>query len=159
MPITSAPPIKRTPAAPKPAAKTSRTEIRTEAIGGLGQIAQAILVATRQYADAGAVGMYFPNVAAEVAKLADHEEKIARLIDPLLQVGPYTGLLAAVLPFAMQIAVNHGRIQPGVMGTVPADMLDAQMQTVVTKAAVEAKRAQKAAEAELKRIQAETATV
>lgn len=156
MPITaSAPPVKKTATAARPSASAKKTAERADAINGLGQIAQALLVSTKQYADAGAVGMYFPGIAAELGKLADADERIARFIDPLLQIGPYTGLLTAVLPFAMQIMVNHGRGQAGVMGTVAPELLESKMKTAVMQAAVQAKKEQRAAEAELHRMNAE----
>lgn len=160
MPITNTAPPARKPAAPpsqtKAAVAAQRLSAnREEAINGLGQIAQVVLVSTKQYADAGAVGMYFPGIASEVAKLADADARIARFVDPLLSVGPYTGLVAAVLPFVMQIMVNHGRGQAGVMGTVSPDFLEAKMKTAVAQSAVQAKKEQAAMEAELKRMNTE----
>lgn len=158
MPITAAPaapPARKTSAPPARKTVTSKLAEREEAIGGLGQIAQGILITTRQYADAAAIGLHFPNVAHEIAKLADTDERIAKIVDPLLQVGPYAGLLTAILPLVMQFAVNHGRGQAGIMGTVAPDALESSMKTAVMKAAVAAKREQRAAEAELKRMEAE----
>ena len=111
---------------------------RTDALTGLGQLAQAPLIATKQYADAGAVGLHWPGIATEIAKLAESEPRIANLIDPLIKVGPYTGLIAAILPFMLQFGVNHGRVQAGVMGTVPGSTLDAQIQLSLSKAELEA---------------------
>jgi hypothetical protein len=91
--------------------------------------AQLPLLATKQYADAGAITQYWPTIAKELAELAETQEPIARVIDPLLQVGPFAGLIAAVLPLAMQLAVNHGRIKPGALGTVPATTLASQVET------------------------------
>lgn len=157
MPITAAPaaPPARKTSAPPAKRSASKLAEREEAIGGLGQIAQGVLIATRQYADAGAVGLHFPAIAHEVAKLADTDERIAKLVDPILQVGPYAGLLAAVMPLVMQLAANHGRVQAGIMGTVAPDALEAQVKTAVTRAAVQAKKEQRAMEAELKRMEAE----
>jgi hypothetical protein len=104
------------------------------------------LLATKQYADAGALGLHWPNIAHEVAELAESQEAIANLIDPLMKVGPYTALVAAVLPFFMQIAVNHGRVAPGSMGTVPASSLEAQIKTSMAQAELESLRVQAQAE-------------
>lgn len=129
-----------------PTKKLSVKEARESAVVGLGQLAQVPLLATKQYADAGAVGLYWPAIAHEVAELADTQEAIANLIDPLMKVGPYTALVAAVLPFFMQIAVNHGRVAPGSMGTVPASSLEAQIKTSMAQAELESLRMQQQAE-------------
>lgn len=150
MPITDAtPPPAGTPRKSSAARVVSRVplkEQRQDAITGIGQLMQVPLMATRQYADAGAVGVYWPNIAKEVAELADSQEAIAKLIDPLIKIGPYTGLVAAVLPFLMQIGVNHGRIPAGSMGTVPASTLAAQIETSIAHAELEALRSQMQAE-------------
>lgn len=147
MPITNAPPLiggnKKTTPVKK---STSKNDDRREALEGLGQLAQVPLIATKQFADAGAIGIYWPNVSKELANLADSQDAIAKVIDPLLKVGPYTGLVTALLPFLMQIAVNHGRVAPGAMGTVPASMLSAQIETRLANAELEALRMQREAE-------------
>lgn len=126
--------------------KLSLKEQRQEAVNGLGQLAQVPLLATKQYADAGAVGLYWPNIAKEIAELAESQPAIAGVIDPIMKVGPYTGLVAAMLPFFMQIAVNHGRVAPGSMGTVPASTLEAQIKTSMAQAELEALTIQRQAE-------------
>ena len=150
MPITSAPtpPSVKKAVAPKPVSRetSNLTRERTEALAGLGQLAQVPLMALRQYADVGALGVHWPNVSREVAKLAESQEQVARVIDPLIKVGPYTGLITAVLPLVMQIAVNHGRVAPGAMGTVPATSLAAQVETAMAQAELEALRTQMEAE-------------
>jgi hypothetical protein len=160
MPITGnsgappARPAKASGAAAKPKT-TSRTAQRSEAIAGLGQIAQGALIATGQLADAGAVGIHFPGIAGEIARLADADAKVAAIIDPLLKVGPYTALLTAVLPLAMQIAVNHKRIPAGTMGTVPGELLDSQIKTSMARQQLEVKRQQAEVERQLAEMQAD----
>lgn len=126
--------------------KKTIQEERLDAINGLGQIAQVPLLATKQFADVGALSVHWPNVAKELAELADSQEVIARVIDPLIKVGPYTGLVAAILPFFMQIAVNHGRVAAGAMGTVPGNALAAQVEAGLAAAEMEALQAQLEAE-------------
>jgi hypothetical protein len=104
------------------------------------------LLATKQYADAGAIGLHWPNVAEELATLAESQPAIAKFIDPLIKAGPYTGLVMAILPFAAQIAVNHGRISAGAMGTQPGNSLSAQVEASLAQAEMEALSAQLAAE-------------
>lgn len=150
MPITNAPPpvigSRKPTAAVKKAAPVSKNAERADALNGLGQLAQVPLIATRQFADAGAVSLYWPNIAKEIANLADSQEAVANLVDPLIKVGPYTALVAAILPFFVQIAVNHNRMAPGAMGTVPATMLSAQVETQLAQAELEALRMQAQAE-------------
>jgi len=148
MPITNAPPpvvgAKRTASTPKKT--TSVKDQRKEALEGIGQLAQVPLIAMKQFEDVGAFSVHWPNVAREVAELADSQEAIARVIDPLIKIGPYTGLVAAILPFAMQIAVNHGRVAAGAMGTVPANSLAAQVEAGLAQAEMEALQTQLQAE-------------
>ena len=148
MPITNAPPpisgTKRSTAAPKKS--TSVKQDRKEALEGFGQLAQVPLIATKQYADVGAFSVHWPNVAREVAELAESQPVIANVIDPLIKIGPYTGLVAAILPFVMQIAVNHGRVAAGALGTVPANSLAAQVEAGLAQAEIEALQTQLQAE-------------
>jgi len=147
--INDPPPIRGTagrPAAAR-APKQSMRQQREEAVAGFGQLAQAPLIALHQYADAGAIGLHWPNVAREVASLADSQEQVARLIDPLIKIGPYTGLITAILPLILQIGVNHNRVPAGAMGTVPAASLSAQVETAM--AAIELQALQQQAEAEM----------
>lgn len=151
MPISNAaPPPPRKPAAPKtppkPQAESQLTKDRREALTGLGQLAQVPLMAFRQFADAGAVGIHVPVIARELAVLAETQEQIAAFIDPLIKAGPYFGLVTAVLPFALQVGVNHGRVPAGSMGTVPAVTLQAQVEASLAQAELAALTAQKQAE-------------
>lgn len=158
MPIVSTPPpvgAQRQASKPTSSKKQTLTEQRIDAINGLGQLAQVPLLATKQYADAGAVGMYWPGISKELATLAESQPAIANVIDPLMKVGPYTGLVAAILPFLMQIAVNHNRIQPGSMGTVPATTLEAQIKTSMAEAELHALRTQMEAEEQAARMRQE----
>ena len=141
MPLVSTPPPvrKAAPAAPK---QSKANKDRAEALEGLGALAQVPLIALRQYADAGAVGLYWPGVARELANLADTQEQIANLVDPLLKVGPYAALVTAVVPVILQIGVNHKIMPPGAMGTVPASLLSAQVETSLAQAELDALRLQ-----------------
>jgi hypothetical protein len=147
MPITSTPPpVRGTPGRPAPKAKPNLRTQREEAVAGFGQLAQAPLIALKLYADAGAVGIYWPKISEEIATLADSQEQVARLIDPLIRIGPYTGLITAILPMILQIGVNHGRVPAGAMGTVPAASLTARVEASLAAIELEALRAQAEAE-------------
>lgn len=156
-----APSIKQTPnrsSTAKPATTsntTSTRKARAEAVMSLGQLGQVPLIALKQYADAGAVSLHWPKISEEIANLAETQPAIANLIDPLLQVGPYAALVTAVLPFILQIGVNHGRIQPGAMGTVPGSSLSAQIETAIAQAEAEALKLQLDAEKSSNAIRAE----
>lgn len=150
------PPVKTSKPTSVAAQKSSAvTAARTEALNGIGQLIQLPLLITKQHADAGAVGLHWPNVARETAKLAETEPRIAKVIDVLLQVGPYAGLIAAVLPFAVQIGVNHGRLAAGAMGSVPAVTLESQVQASIAQAELQGLRIQQEAQQEAARIRAE----
>jgi hypothetical protein len=153
MPITNAtaPPMRTasTSSGSKRASAPTQSTVnkdRAEALAGLGQLAQVPLIATKQYADVGALSMYWPNVAKELANLADSQEQIAKFIDPLIQIGPYTGLITALLPLVMQVGVNHGIMAPGGMGTVPASTLSAQVETSMAEQELQALQVQLQAE-------------
>ena len=146
---------KRSTTARASAPKRSIREERTEAINGLGQLAQAPLLATKQYADAGAIGLHWPGIAQEIATLAESQPVIANVVDPLIKVGPYTGLVMAILPFFIQIGVNHGRIAAGAMGTVPANSIAAQVEASLAEAEMQALTAQLEAEKAAQRLRDE----
>lgn len=145
-------------AAPRPA-KADVTRARAEALAGLGQIAQVPLIAARQTADAGAVAMHWPKVSQELAELAAKDDRVAKLIDPLMQAGPYAGLITAVLPLIMQLCVNHGIAQAGVMGTVPAATLASQMDTALAQAHLEALTVQRDAEEQARKLREEISSL
>jgi hypothetical protein len=100
----------------------------------------------RQYADAGTIGLHWPNISEELATLAETQPVIANFVDPLIKVGPYTGLVMAILPFFTQIAVNHGRIPAGAMGTQPGNSIAAQVEASLAQAEMESLTAQLQAE-------------
>ena len=132
---------------------------RSDAINGLWQIAGLGCVFMRQYSDAGAISMHGPIITKEVVDLADTNEQIAKSIDQLLQVGPYAGLVTAVLPLAMQILVNHKRIPveklPAESGIVDPEILEAQVKTEMLRMQLEALKAQREMEKEVEAMRAE----
>jgi hypothetical protein len=148
---TKAPPRKvgtrsgRTPAVQETA---SKTEMRANGLMGLGQIAQAACVTFGNYADAAAIGHFFPPLATEVVKVAENVEWLAGPIDFLIEVGPYTALFAAALPFGLQIAANHGWLDGSKLysqGVMPPEILEAQMKAQIAKVQADAMRAQQQA--------------
>lgn len=156
---TTEPPAAKTPK--KSTARVSReTKLaasRIEALNGIGQLAQAGLVATGNLADAAAVDNHWPAISKEVSNLADSNEKVAAVVDRLSAVGPYTGLLMAVLPFAAQILVNHKRMPAGAMGTVSGELLEARMKLEIQQMELQIQRQQAEMERELMIMQARQA--
>lgn len=155
MPISGdIPPLKAK--APARAAKTiGVTAERESALAELGGLAQVPLIALRQYADAGTVSMHWPNIATELALLAEKQPQVAKVIDPLRQVGPYAGIITAVLPLILQVGVNHGRVNPGAMGTVPATVISAQVESNLAVQELEALKIQRDAEKQARDMRAQ----
>lgn len=163
-----APPRKRatstTPrATPKVAETATNTEAsaiqiaREEGLNGLGQLGQAVCLMFGLRADAATIGMHWGPIAHETAKLADMHEEVAKPVDFLIQIGPYTAFVMALLPFGLQIAANHKWIdQANVagMGVVSPDVLDAQVKAQLAQKQAEEMRLRQAQIADAKRTQA-----
>jgi hypothetical protein len=67
-------------------------------------------------ADAVAIDMHAEPIADACAQIAEKNERFARALDKLAEVGPYGALIAAVAPLAFQVAANHGLVPVGLMG-------------------------------------------
>lgn len=138
----------------------TKDDLREEAINGVFQIGQMGCVVFGQFADAGAIGIHGGPIAHEIAGLAKQQPKVAKYVDLLIEVGPYAGLMAAVMPFAMQIAVNHNAMKaemvPGA-GVVNPEALASQMKTSILRQQMEAMRQQQMAEEEMRILQEQMA--
>jgi hypothetical protein len=148
------------PGISEPDSDTPKTlqEKRTEAVGGLFQLAQYGCIAFGQFADAGALGMHGPNMAKEIVALADENSKVASKVDLLIEIGPYAGIVAAGLPFILQILVNHGILQAercANAGVVTPQTLDSQMKTQMMRQAMEAMQEQQRIEEEMRAMEEE----
>jgi hypothetical protein len=82
-------------------------EARTEAINGVLQLGQYACIAFGDFPDAGAIGMHGPPLTKEVVDLAAKNKAVASKVDLLIEVGPYAGIIAAGIPFIVQILCNH----------------------------------------------------
>lgn len=140
MPIIQGKPPERKTTARKPSAPaptlTSKREQREEAVRELADMASVGLMMAKQPADAGAISQHSPAIAHEIALIADTDEKIAGFLDRLSTVGPYAGLAKAVLPLALQLAVNHKRLpetMAGTMGVMRPDDLSAMVELKAEK--------------------------
>lgn len=154
--------VSRQPAAParKKAAtsskpkqdETSTRDARAQAVRGVFELVTIPLTLTGNYADVGAVKIHSPGIATELANVAENQETLAKAIDSLNYVGPYAALVAAIMPLAFQIAVNHNRLPASAAasaGVVPKESLEAQVKASMARQQAEAMQAQHEAEAEL----------
>jgi hypothetical protein len=150
--VNTAPPAKATAnksTVKQTAAAKSASDItaaRTEAVTALGQFAQVPLMIMKQHADVGAIDLHWKNISGEIAKLAASNEQVAKIVDPLMTVGPYAGIITAVMPLAVQILVNHGRIPAGAAGSVPATTLSSQVESAIAERELQALTIQRDAE-------------
>lgn len=125
---------------------------RHEAATGIAQLVGFGCIVTRQYADAGAIGMHSPPIIDELVALSDKNETIGKALDYLTEAGPYAGLIVAVMPLALQIMANHGIVKAELIsgaGVVPPQALESQVRADMARQASEALKAQQAAEKEL----------
>lgn len=155
MPVVKPPPSSDRKTTRSFSAPKSKYAERLDGLQGYGQLFQAGFIAFRQYADAGAIGIHAPKLADEIAKLADTDERVAAFIDPIIQAGPFSGLITATLIFGLQIGVNHGIMRPGAMGTVPKETLAARVEAGIAQMQAQAYREQMEAEAEAERLRNE----
>ena len=107
-------PASRTPRKPVQATpiRSSRAEARKEALDGIGRIASLVAVMKGWYADAGAIAQHGPGFTRGIADMAESNDKLASWLDYLTESGPYMEIFAAGLPLALQLAANHGKIDP-----------------------------------------------
>jgi hypothetical protein len=141
----SAPPKKAatakrsTPAPRQPNPDNIRKE-REDALNGLFQVGGVIAMAFGKWADAGAINTHGPNITTETVKLADKYESVGKSIDALAQVSPFAGLVAAITPLVIQLAVNHKMISPtqaSGLGATDPQVLAQQMQIEVNRQAIQ----------------------
>lgn len=78
-------------------------------------------------ADAVALEAQSEPIVEAVNELALRNARVAAALEKLATVGPYGLLLSAVSPLVLQVAVNHGALPAGMMGTVPPGALVAAL--------------------------------
>jgi len=157
MSAAKAPPAKRTTAKATAAKATPAPDVtpgkslnqqRFEGLLGLAQLGQGICLMAGLHADAMTIGQHFPPVAKEIANIADDNDSVAQPLDFIIKVGPYGALIAAAMPFVMQILANHKVIDPAKaigQGIVPPEVLEAQMKAELMRMQAEAMQAQQQA--------------
>lgn len=88
----------------------ARLKENEEAVNGIFGLGAFALMMVKQPADAMAVSIHGPKISHEIAVLAETNETFANLIKYITTAGPYAALVTAVMPLAMQIAINHGKM-------------------------------------------------
>lgn len=101
----------RKPAAPR---STRSQQDRATAIQRALTVPVAVLAGIAQgakskplLADAIVLGHSVPDLAGAVAEVAGQDDRIARIVDQLVDASPYAALFGALVPLAMQIGANH----------------------------------------------------
>lgn len=130
---------KRTTPAPKTVTPERLQKDRVDAVNGVFQFGSVIAMAFGKWADAGAINTYGPGITTETVKIADRYDSVAKGIDALAQVGPWTGLITAVTPLIIQLAANHKMLsehQAAVLGATNPEVLSQQMQVKANREAI-----------------------
>jgi hypothetical protein len=78
-------------------------------------------------ADAAALLLHGDALADGIAGLAEQDVRVARLLEKISAVGPYSALITPALAITLQMATNHKRVPVGTMGTVSPDELISQV--------------------------------
>lgn len=87
--------------------------------------------------DAIAIQMHAPAIAAGINATAQNHAATAALCDRLISVGPFADVIAPVLAFGAQLAVNHKAIPEetaALFGALPVDGLMQAAQQQVSEA-------------------------
>lgn len=158
------PPPRRGPGRPRKQATPVETDTRTifekrrDGLNGIAQLGQGALLMGSQWADAAAIGRFFPPIADELAKISETNEFIAKPVDFLIQVGPYGALITAAMPLVLQLMANHNMVNANAvanMGVVAPEVLEAQMKAEVLRMQAEAMQMQRLAMEEAREAQME----
>lgn len=136
----TAPPKRTRPSSSRPRAAASSGPDYRRGVLGLFQLPAGALMAAGMVRpelalDGFTLAMHAPAVAEAVNDLARENPGVAAMLDRVLQVGPYGALIAAVVPMAVQVMVNHGMLPAGFMGSMSADQLRALAEQQAPQAA------------------------
>ena len=114
----------KAPAARKPSAKKG-TSYREGILGLIQMPAAGLALAGMKKpalaADAATITAHAPGLADALDAVAQEQPAVAAVLDRVLSVGPYGLVLAAAMPMALQLLVNHKILPPGLGGTVPVE--------------------------------------
>jgi hypothetical protein len=71
-----------------------------------------------------AIGVHAQNIAEALNTTAQSEEKLAKILDKLSTVGPYSLVVMAIAAPVAQVLANHGVMAPNeAMGVLPPEKL------------------------------------
>lgn len=129
MAVPQTPPRKTPSATPRPTVTIAAVpkvltphEKRAEGVTGWAQLGAAMMYQVPALRpDAAVIAHYGPAFAEEAANVADEDQRAAALLDKIAGMGPYAALVSILMQAGMQIAVNHGWMRAGAMGTLPPD--------------------------------------
>lgn len=131
-------PGQRAPSVPK---KPSTGVDYRPAILGIAQIPQLLCALAAKFVksaetktalilDGMTVGVHAPNVANALNTTAQDDDKLAKILDKLTVVGPYSLVITALMVPVGQVLANHGVIAPNAeMGILDPDTLVALAQS------------------------------
>lgn len=125
---------------------------RKNDMDGFLQIGVALCVFAKQYPDAGAIALHGGQLTAALARRADQEERLGKILDYLGVIGPYSEILSAALPLMLQLAANHGRVPAEAVaqfGVVPPKMLETRVKLEIAQQQAAMMEELKAQEAKL----------
>lgn len=140
----------RVAAAPRPrkatrptAAKRNEPDYRPGIMGLLQIPAMGLSMLGRQtknpalQADGYALAMHAPGLAEALNETAKAQPSVARALDSLMKAGPYGAIIAAMVPLVMQLAANHGVMNPAPQMGIhsPADLVAASDEQMAGMAA------------------------
>lgn len=147
--LSAAPPKKAGSARATATPRKTVNDQRSEAVNGIFQLAGFGCVMTGNYADAAAIGMHAGPISTEIVTLGASNDSIGKAIDYLNQVGPYAGLISAVMPLVLQLLANHRRLDASkVPGLSSPQVLEAKVKAQMAAQAAEEMRQAQAAQRE-----------
>jgi len=112
------------------------------------------------YADAGAIAQHGPGFTRGIADMAEGNDTLASWLDYLTQAGPYTEIFAAGLPLVLQLAANHGKIDPSKLppesGILEPKVLEERVKAEMALASARVLQEIRSIQAQAEQAQAET---
>jgi hypothetical protein len=147
------------PQQPNTSVMSELAQKRKDDMDGFLQLGVALCVFAKQYPDAGAIAMHGGQLTRALARRADQEEKLGKILDYLGVIGPYSEILAAALPLALQLAANHGRVPAEAVaqfGVVPPQMLETKVKLEIKQQQAKMLEELQAQEARVAEMQVET---
>ena len=107
--VSAANPVKRAQKTAK-TSETAKQKDYTAELEGLLQLAYGTCAATGNLADAGAIKTHGPGMVQAWNTAAQENSTIAKGLEWLTKGGVWGAVLMSTLPFALQVAANHGQV-------------------------------------------------